>query len=331
LKHRLRHATQACIKPEDAMPDSAITAPADFDVVSIVAGLRQSRDVLHNVRYRGPVRPPPSREEIVETLAQLTMALFPAHYGRLGGKLGNAQGAVTPEMIDEFVAGVLAKALPALSEHLRGTLPFAAESIPSDDELFREAQAITRAFAADLPRIRGLLVSDLRAAYAGDPAATGHSEILLVYPGMAAIIHYRLAHALHRLGARFLARQISEIAHSQTGIDIHPGAEIGGSFFIDHGTGVVVGETAIIGERVRLYQAVTLGARSFPADDTGALIKGRLRHPIVEDDVVIYAGATILGRVTIGRGATIGGNVWLTHDVPAGGNVTQADARQARA
>jgi serine O-acetyltransferase len=327
LKHRLRHATQACIKPEEAMPDSAITAPADFDVVSIVAGLRQSRDVLHNVRYRGPVRPPPSREEIVETLAQLTMALFPAHYGRLGGKLGNAQGAVTPEMIDEFVAGVLAKALPALSEHLRGTLPFAAESIPSDDELFREAQAITRAFAADLPRIRGLLVSDLRAAYAGDPAATGHSEILLVYPGMAAIIHYRLAHALHRLGARFLARQISEIAHSQTGIDIHPGAEIGGSFFIDHGTGVVVGETAIIGERVRLYQAVTLGARSFPADDTGALIKGRLRHPIVEDDVVIYAGATILGRITVGRGSTIGGSVWLTHSVPPNSQITQAQLR----
>ena len=242
------------------MPDSAITAPADFDVGSIVAGLRQSRDVLHNVRYRGPVRPPPSRDEIVETLAQLTMALFPAHYG----KLGNGSGAVTPEMIDAFVAGVLAKALPALSEHLRGTLPFAAESIPSDDELFREAHAITREFAADLPRIRGLLVSDLRAAYAGDPAATGHSEILLVYPGMSAIIHYRLAHALHRLGARFLARQITEIAHSQTGIDIHPGAEIGGSFFIDHGTGVVVGETAIIGERVRLYQAVTWARAASP-------------------------------------------------------------------
>jgi len=313
------------------MLDSAITGPADFDVGSIVAGLRQSRDVLHNVRYRGPVRPPPSREAIVETVTQLTMALFPAHYGKLGGKLegklGNANGAVTPEMIDAFVAGVLARALPALCEHLQGTLPFAAESVPSDDELSREAHAITRAFAADLPRIRGLLVSDLRAAYAGDPAATGHSEILLVYPGMAAVIHYRLAHALHRLGARFLARQICEIAHSLTGIDIHPGAEIGGSFFIDHGTGVVVGETAVIGERVRLYQAVTLGARSFPADETGALIKGRLRHPIVEDDVVIYAGATILGRITVGRGSTIGGSVWLTHSVPPNSQITQAQLR----
>ena len=270
------------------MPDFAIAETADFDVGSIVAGLRQSRDVLHNVRYRGPVRPPPSREAIVETLGQLTMALFPAHYG----KLGNGNGSVTPDMIDDFVAGVLKRALPELVEHLRGTLPFGSEEVLSDEELSRRARSITAEFAATLPEIRGLLVGDLRAAYAGDPAATGYSEILLVYPGMTAIIHYRLAHALHQLGARFLARYISEIAHSLTGIDIHPGAQIGGSFFIDHGTGVVVGETGVIGERVRLYQAVTLGARSFPADETGTLIKGRLRHPIVEDDVVIYAGAT---------------------------------------
>jgi len=305
------------------MPDSPISRTADYDVGSIVAGLRQSRDVLHNVRYRGPVRPPPSREAIEQTVSQLTMVLFPAHYG----KLGNGNGAVTPVLIDCFVACVLEKALPSLCNHLRGTLPFASDGVPSDEEVARQAQAITRAFAAGLPLIRGLLVSDLRAAYAGDPAATGYSEILLVYPGMTAIIHYRLAHALHQLGARFLARQICEIAHSLTGIDIHPGAQIGGSFFIDHGTGVVVGETAVIGERVRLYQAVTLGARSFPADDTGALIKGRLRHPIVEDDVVIYAGATILGRITVGRGSTIGGSVWLTHSVPPGSQITQAQLR----
>ena len=303
------------------MPDSQIAAPADFDIGAIVAGLRQSRDVLHNVRYRGPVRPPPSREAIVATLGRLTMALFPAHYGKLGN------GAVTGEMIDDFVAGVLARALPELCEHLRGTLPFAAEAPQSDEELARRACEITRELAAGLPEIRGLLVSDLRAAYAGDPAATGYSEILLVYPGMTAIIHHRLAHALHKLGARFLARYISEIAHSLTGIDIHPGAQIGGSFFIDHGTGVVVGETAIIGERVRLYQAVTLGARSFPADDSGTLIKGRLRHPIVEDDVVIYAGATVLGRITVGRGSTIGGSVWLTHSVPPNSHITQAQVR----
>lgn len=296
----------------------------DAEIGSIVAGLRQSRDVLHNVRYRGPVRPPPSREDIVDTLGQLTRALFPAHYGR--PEL-NGHSELTPQMIDDYVGSVLKSALASLNEQVRRTLPFTAEDMPSDTELHRRALAITREFAAGLPAIRGLLVSDLRAAYAGDPAATGFSEILLVYPGMMAVIHYRLAHALHGLGAGFLARQICEIAHSQTGIDIHPGAEIGGSFFIDHGTGVVIGETAVIGERVRLYQAVTLGARSFPADDKGALIKGRLRHPIVEDDVVIYAGATILGRITIGRGSTIGGSVWLTHSVPPNSQITQAQLR----
>ena len=296
----------------------------DAEISSIVGGLRQSRDELHNVRYRGPVRPPPSREDIVDTLAHLTRALFPAHYGR--PEL-NGDAELTPQMIDDYVGRVLTSALSSLNDQLRRTLPFTAESTPSDAELQRQALAITREFAAGLPAIRGLLVSDLRAAHAGDPASTGYSEILLVYPGMMAVIHYRLAHALHGLGARFLARQICEIAHSLTGIDIHPGAQIGGSFFIDHGTGVVIGETAVIGERVRLYQAVTLGARSFPADDTGALIKGRLRHPIVEDDVVIYAGATILGRITIGRGSTIGGSVWLTHSVPPNSHITQAQLR----
>ena len=138
-----------------------------------------------------------------------------------------------------------------------------------------------------------------------------------------AITHYRLAHELHNLGVPLIARMISEIAHSVTGIEIHPGAQISGSFFIDHGTGVVIGETAIIGKNVRLYQAVTLGAKRFPVDENGALVKGNARHPIVEDDVVIYAGATILGRITIGSGTTIGGNVWLTHSVPPGSNISQ--------
>jgi serine O-acetyltransferase len=144
---------------------------------------------------------------------------------------------------------------------------------------------------------------------------------------MAAIIHHRLAHILHRLGARLLARLIAEIAHAKTGIDIHPGSVIGSGFFIDHGTGVVIGETAVIGDNVRIYQAVTLGARHFPADHDGNVIKGDARHPIIEDDVVIYAGATILGRIIVGRGSTIGGNVWVTQDVPPNSIVTQATAR----
>jgi serine O-acetyltransferase len=144
---------------------------------------------------------------------------------------------------------------------------------------------------------------------------------------MVAILHYRLAHSLHKLGAPFIARIVSDIAHSRTGIDIHPAAQIGASFFIDHGTGVVIGETTIIGERVRLYQHVTLGAKRFPADESGQLIKGTPRHPIVEDDVVIYAGATVLGRITIGAGSTVGGNVWLTQSVPPNSNVSQAQMR----
>ncbi|MEK6296253.1 MAG: serine O-acetyltransferase EpsC, partial [Paraburkholderia tropica] len=183
-------------------------------------------------------------------------------------------------------------------------------------------------FGHQLPGIRALLVSDIQAAFTGDPAAQHITEILLCYPGVWAMTHHRLAHALHRLGVPLLARFINEIAHSATGIDIHPGAQIGPSFFIDHGTGVVIGETAIIGERVRVYQAVTLGAKSFAADLDGTLVKGNARHPIVEDDVVIYAGATILGRVTIGKGSVIGGNVWLTHSVPPGSSVRQGKIRE---
>jgi serine O-acetyltransferase len=189
------------------------------------------------------------------------------------------------------------------------------------------AGELVRDFVARLPSLWALLESDLVAAYRGDPAAKSLDEILFCYPGVTAVIHHRLAHALHGLGAPLIARMIADIAHSVTAVDIHPAATIGGSFFIDHGTGVVIGETTIVGERVRLYQAVTLGAKSFAVESDGSLVKGVPRHPIVEDDVVIYAGATILGRITIGRGSVIGGNVWLTKSVPPGSNVTQAQAR----
>ena len=210
------------------------------------------------------------------------------------------------------------------------SLSFASRKEPNESELVARAQAIVRDFAAELPTTRGLLVSDLRAAFAGDPAAEGFPEIILGYPGMTALLHYRLAHALHVRGAPLLARLVSEIAHSKTGIDIHPGAKIGASFFIDHGTGVVICATAVIGDRVRIYQAVTLGARRFPADVSGALVKGHARHPIVEDDVVIYAGATILGRITIGRGSTIGGNVGKRDTMPPFSQISQADLRSGR-
>ena len=310
-------------------------APAEesvqWNLGPVIQALRSSREDKHKIRHNGRVRELPSREALTTIVNGLSAALFPTHYGRPN---------LTDESIDYFVGDTLNTTLNRLSEQVRRGLLFSApaHAVPAGDgegegeagddaALAQQARDITRAFAASLPDIRALLVSDVQAAYAGDPAATSVAEIMLCYPGTIAILYHRLAHRLHALGSPFLARLIADIAHTLTGIDIHPGAHIGASFFIDHGTGVVIGETAIIGQRVRLYQAVTLGAKRFPADASGALIKGTPRHPIVEDDVVIYAGATVLGRITIGAGSTIGGNVWLTQSVPANSNVSQAQMR----
>ncbi|MBB6133784.1 serine O-acetyltransferase [Massilia aurea] len=293
----------------------------------VIDALRTSRESTHNIRHQGRVRELPSRDVLRQIVDGLSAALFPTHYGRPD---------LNDESIDYYVADTLNVALDRLVEQVRRALRFSpaapseltgADAQREDLVLAERARAITREFAARLPALRALLVSDVQAALAGDPAATSVAEIMLCYPGTIAILYHRIAHCLTRLGVPFLARVVADIGHSLTGIDIHPGAQIGGSFFIDHGTGVVIGETAILGERVRLYQAVTLGAKRFPVDDSGALVKGIARHPIVEDDVVIYAGATILGRITIGAGSTIGGNVWLTQSVPPGSNVSQAQMR----
>jgi len=185
------------------------------------------------------------------------------------------------------------------------------------------AAEATRKFVGRLPAVRRMVASDVEAAFEGDPALRTRDEAIFAYPGIFAVTNQRVAHELHVLGVPLIPRIITEHAHTLTGIDIHPGARIGGRFFIDHGTGVVIGETSVIGERVRLYQGVTLGAKSFPLDADGKPIKGIDRHPVVEDDVVVYSGATILGRIVIGRGSSIGGNVWLTHAVPPGSKVTQ--------
>ena len=296
------------------------TSPArQWGLEEIVAGLRESREELHRTRHPRGIRELPSRDAICKIVTGLRASMFPTHYGAPD---------LTDESVDFYVGHTLESTLRILSEQIRRALPFLPEHADTPfAELDERAFEIAREFGRQLPAVRALLVSDIQAAYAGDPAAQHITEILLCYPGVLAMMHHRLAHALHQLGVPLLARFINEIAHSATGIDIHPGAQIGPSFFIDHGTGVVIGETAIIGERVRVYQAVTLGAKRFPRDADGHLEKGHARHPIVEDDVVIYAGATILGRVTIGRGAVIGGNVWLTQDVPAGANITQAVLR----
>ena len=186
-----------------------------------------------------------------------------------------------------------------------------------------DARAIVEAFVSRLPEVKRLVATDVQAAYEGDPAATSPMEVVMAYPGLYAVTVHRLAHELYRLKVPIIPRIMSELAHSKTGIDIHPGATIGERFFIDHGTGVVIGETTVIGRNVKLYQGVTLGAKSFQKDpETGALVKGIKRHPNVEDNVVIYAGATILGGdTTIGHDSEIGGSVWLISSVPPNSRV----------
>ncbi len=194
-----------------------------------------------------------------------------------------------------------------------------------------EAARIAARFVSRLPRLRCLLAADVEATYNGDPAAHSLGEVISCYPAIRAISNYRIAHELFLLGVPLIPRIITEMAHSETGIDIHPGAQIGNRFTIDHGTGVVIGETCIIGNNVKLYQGVTLGAKSFPLDEDGKPIKGIPRHPILEDDVVVYSNATILGRVTIGKGAIVGGNIWVTEDVRAGTRIVQPGARKRTA
>lgn len=186
----------------------------------------------------------------------------------------------------------------------------------------------TERFMSSLETIRSSLQTDVVAAFNGDPAAQSYDEVICCYPVIKALMNYRIAHELHQMGIQLIPRLITEMAHSETGIDIHPGAQIGDYFTIDHGTGVVIGETSIIGNNVKLYQGVTLGSRSFPLDDKGHPIKGILRHPILEDDVIVYANSTILGRIIIGKGAIIGGNVWVTDDVKPGDKVVQRISKE---
>jgi len=298
---------------------------ASFDIHDIVQALHDARQQWRSTQRRNSEpggREFPSRDALAGIVDDLKGVLFPMRLG-------------PPDLRQEsenfHVAHALDAALHALLKQVHLELKYSAtlhDATGKDADIEQQALTATRAFAASLPQIRTLLDSDVLAAYQGDPAARSVDEVLLCYPGVLAMIHYRLAHRLYGLGLPLLARIVAELAHGATGIDIHPGAVIGAGFFIDHGTGVVIGETAVIGERVRVYQAVTLGAKRFPTDAHGNLQKGLPRHPVVEDDVVIYAGATILGRITLGKGAVIGGNVWLTHDVPAGGRIAQAEFRE---
>lgn len=281
--------------------------PFAGEIADAVSALNTVRSAWRERRaeHRGLSRFP-APTELARFVEHVAAALFPT-------RLGGFRGGIARE--DDFVAEQLGQALAILREQLAAEFDYwqlhSATAFESD-----QPDLLVRLFAAALPEIRTLLDEDVDAAFVGDPAARSVDEILISYPGALAILHYRIAHQLHGLGAVIVARILSELANARTGIDIHPAATIGPSFFIDHGTGVVIGETTIIGRNVRLYQHVTLGARS-PLGLAPAGPRSRYaRHPIIEDDVIIYAGATILGRVTIGRGSTIGGNVWLLDDVP---------------
>ncbi len=321
IEHELPHAAHIA----DVRSPPASTTTSSLDLAGIVRQLRAARERWRDQQARPREisgRELPSREALADIVDGLRGALFPMRLG---------PPDLHQESEDYFVGHTLDTALHALVAQVRLELRYharhAGTPAPALDERAFEA---VREFGAALPRIRELLDSDVLAAYRGDPAARSVDEVLVCYPGLHAMIHHRIAHQLHELGVPLLARIVAELAHGDTGIDIHPGARIGSHFFIDHGTGVVIGETAVIGNNVRIYQAVTLGAKRFETDAEGALHKGGARHPIVEDDVVIYAGATVLGRVTIGRGASIGGNVWLTRSVPPGSRIAQANARDDR-
>ncbi|MFH1575037.1 MAG: serine O-acetyltransferase EpsC [Acidobacteriota bacterium] len=262
----------------------------------------------------------PSRQAIGEIVESLRSILFPGYFGF---------SELKEESLRFHVGSTLDHVRRDLQEQIKRGLCFTCgegpECLPFCDEKARE---LTGEFLRRLPNVKRLLAMDVKASYEGDPAAANTDEVIFCYPGLLAITNYRLAHELRLLDVPIIPRMITETAHSATGIDINPGAAIGEKFFIDHGTGIVIGETSIIGNRVRIYQGVTLGAKSFQLDGEGNPVRGIDRHPVVEDDVTIYSGATILGRVTIGRGSVIGGNVWLVHSVPPGSRITQAQTRE---
>jgi serine O-acetyltransferase len=263
----------------------------------------------------------PSREAVIQIVEDLRSVFFPGYFGT---------SDVRAEALHFYLGATLERALNTLEEQVRRAFAFFARHDYHQCAHCAEASRHAAAgFLAGVPEIQRLVRSDVEAAYEGDPALKTRDEAIFAYPGVFAVTNQRVAHRLHVLGVPLIPRIITEYAHTLTGIDIHPGARIGERFFIDHGTGVVVGETAVLGDRVRLYQGVTLGAKSFPLDEHGKPIKGIDRHPIVEDDVVIYSGATILGRIVIGKGSSIGGNVWLTQPVPPNSRITQQELRDA--
>jgi serine O-acetyltransferase len=270
----------------------------------------------------------PSVEDLEKLVELLREVLFPGYFG-------NAE--LKPETMQYYIGTNMDRIFRLLSEQINRGFCFECNESSGEtpgkancENCEQIAHDKALEFIRRIPEIRRLLVTSVRAAYEGDPAAKSYGEAIFCYPSILAMTNYRIAHELLLLDVPLIPRIISELAHSRTGMDIHPGARIGEGFFVDHCTGTVIGETCIIGNNVRLYHGVTLGAKSFPLDKNGKPIKGIPRHPVVEDNVIIYSGATILGRVTIGAGSEIGGNVWLTHSVPPDSRVSQSRPAESR-
>lgn len=262
----------------------------------------------------------PSREVLSKLVDRLREVLFPGYFG-------NSQ--LNANTLSYYIGVNVDVIFRLLNAQIQRGICFDCRAANQEqcDKCEREAPGITAAFIRKLPELRRVLSTDVQAAYNGDPAARSYGEVIFSYPTVRAMTNYRIAHALYDLEVPLIPRIITEMAHSETGIDIHPAAEIDEYFAIDHGTGVVIGETSEIGKHVKLYQGVTLGAKSFPADEHGNPIKGRKRHPIVEDNVIIYSNASILGRIRVGKGSVIGGNIWVTSDVAPHSRVLQRRPR----
>jgi serine O-acetyltransferase len=260
----------------------------------------------------------PVRSKILEVLDLLFEVLFPGYTGKR---------TVTKSNVNFIVGDILSQVYAELSEQVERAYRYQCRMRKCDGcDCRTMAQTVTEHLLSQMPKIRQMLKGDVGAAFDGDPAAKSYEEIVISYPCITAIATYRIAHELYLKQVPLIPRIMSECAHAKTGIDIHPGATIGKNFFIDHGTGVVIGETSIIGNNVKIYQGVTLGALSFPKDERGRIIKSGKRHPTIEDGVTIYAEATILGDVVIGKGAIVGGNVWIKESVPPGVTVATASA-----
>jgi len=287
----------------------------NFDkIVDELSDLEKYNILFHTTKNETPMPSVSALEAIVD---DLKIVLFPGFFGH---------SELKKDTIKYYVGATLDNIQNALSEQIMRGFCFACSDKTADcKNCSVKAKDYATAFIEKLPKIKHLLSTDVVAAYNGDPASTNYGETIYCYPSIVALTHYRIAHELLLLEIPLIPRIITELSHAKTGIDIHPGASIDEYFFIDHGTGVVIGETSVIGKNVRLYQGVTLGAKSFPLDENGKPIKGIPRHPIVEDDVIIYSNATILGRITIGKGAAIGGNMWITKNVDAGDKILFKD------